>query len=266
MYEKVVALTIAGSDSGGGAGIQADLKTFSAFGIYGTSVVTAITAQNLDGVYAIQGVEPDVVKQQLIAVLKGFPVKAIKTGMLYSREIIEIIAHTLNDYKKFPLIIDPVFASTSGMKLIKDDAIESLKKKLFPLANLVTPNMPEAEILLEKNLSNVHDLEEAAEKLFNIFKVPFLIKGGHLEDFAIDVLYDNKGIKKFSSELVKNVNNHGSGCTFSSAITSNIVKGYNLRQAISKAKEYIYGSLKYSHNISEFNNVINHFWETDKNR
>jgi hydroxymethylpyrimidine/phosphomethylpyrimidine kinase len=114
MYEKVVALTIAGSDSGAGAGIQADLKTFSALGIYGTSVITAITAQNLDGVYAIQGVDPDIVKKQLIAVLKGFPVRAIKTGMLYSREIIEIIAHYLNDYKKIPLIIDPVFISTSG--------------------------------------------------------------------------------------------------------------------------------------------------------
>jgi len=266
MFEKVVALTIAGSDSGGGAGIQADLKTFSALGIYGTSVITAITAQNLDGVYAIQGVDPDIVKKQLIAVLKGFPVRAIKTGMLYCREIIEIIAHTLNDYKKIPLIIDPVFVSTSGIKLIKDDAIESLKKRLFPLANLVTPNMQEAEILLEADLKGVHDLEEAAEKLFDIYKVPFLIKGGHLKDSAIDVLYDNKGKKKFSSELVKKVNNHGSGCTFSSAITSNIVKGYNLRQAISKAKEYIYYSLKYSHNISEFNNVINHFWEIDKNK
>ena len=266
MIENIVALTIAGSDSGGGAGIQADLKTFSAFGIYGTSVITAVTAQNLDGVYAIQGVESDIVKKQLKAVLNGFPVKGIKTGMLYCGEIIEIIIHTLNDYKEIPLIIDPVFTSTSGMKLIKDDAIEYLKKGLFPLANLVTPNMAEAEILLEENLDNVHDLERAAEKLFNRFKVPFLIKGGHLKDSAIDVLYDNEGVKKFSSELVKKVNNHGSGCTFSSAITSNIVKGYNLRQAISKAKEYIYCSLKYSHNISEFNNVINHFWEIDKKK
>jgi hydroxymethylpyrimidine/phosphomethylpyrimidine kinase len=124
--------------------------------------------------------------------------------------------------------------------------------------------MQEAEILLETDLKSVHDLEEAAEKLFDMYKVPFLIKGGHLKDSAIDVLCDNEGIKKFSSELVKEVNNHGSGCTFSSAITSNIVKGNNLRLAISKAKEYIYCSLKYSFNISEFNNVINHFWEIDK--
>ena len=266
MFEKCVVLTIAGSDSGAGAGIQADLKTFSAFGIYGTSVITAITAQNLDGVYAIQGVEPDVVEKQLKAVLEGFPVKGIKTGMLYCGETVGIIADILCNYKEIPLIIDPVFASTSGMKLIEDDAIEYLKNRLFPLANLVTPNMPEAEILLGENLNNVHDLEKAAEKLFDIYKVPFLIKGGHLKDSAIDVLYDNEGIKKFSSELVKKVNNHGSGCTFSSAITSNIVKGYNLRQAISKAKEYIYCSLKYFHNISEFNNVINHFWKIDKNK
>ncbi len=260
MMKNCVALTIAGSDSGGGAGIQADLKTFSALGVYGTSVITAITAQNLKGVYAIQAIDKDVVREQLKAVLKGFPVKGIKTGMLYSSEIIDTIAEVLEDYKSISLIIDPVFAATSGSKLIQDDAIASLTEKLFPLASLITPNIPEAEFLTNQSIRTVDDLKKAAEMLYKKFNVPFLMKGGHLDDSADDVLFDSEGMIVFQGNSIKNVNNHGSGCTLSSAIAAECAKGSQLRDSVRIAKDYLYNGLKNSHNLQDGVNVIDHFW------
>jgi len=262
LLENCAALTIAGSDSGGGAGIQADLKTFSALGVFGTSVITAVTAQNLKGVTAIQAIDPEVVQKQLIAVLEGFPIKAIKTGMLFSAEIIEITAHTLADprYPKAPLIIDPVFAATSGSKLIKDDAIRQLTEKLFPMAALITPNMPEAGILLDKRLETRRHLEEAARELFERFKVPVLMKGGHLEmDKAVDILCDGKEMISFESELIRGVNNHGSGCTLASAIAAAVARGETLREAVNTAKIYITRALQGSLQLSPGVRVIDHF-------
>jgi hydroxymethylpyrimidine/phosphomethylpyrimidine kinase len=261
MIENCAALTIAGSDSGGGAGIQADLKTFSALGVFGTSVITAITAQNLSGVYAVQEVEPEVVQKQLHAVLKCFPVKAIKTGMLFSAEIIEVIAQVLSNYNEIPLVIDPVFAATSGSKLIRDDAILLLTEKLFPLAKLITPNLAEAEILLEEKLKNRHDLELAAQKFFEGFNVPVLMKGGHLTDMAVDIMVDEEGMESFESKLVSSVNNHGSGCTLASAIAAVLAKGESLRQAVKTAKTYITEALKNSLPLSPGLRIINHFFE-----
>jgi len=259
LIENCAALTIAGSDSGGGAGIQADLKTFSALGVFGTSVITAITAQNLSGVFAVQAIDPAVVQKQLQAVLEGFPIKAIKTGMLLSAEIIEVIAQTLFNYNEIPLVIDPVFAATSGSKLIRDDAVWHLQEKLFPLAVLVTPNIPEAEILLGEKLENRCDLEQAAKKLFERFNVPVLMKGGHLPDLAVDILVDAGGLEPFASELIRGVNNHGSGCTLASAIAAALAKGESLRQAVKTAKTYITEALKNSLLLAPGLRVINHF-------
>jgi hydroxymethylpyrimidine/phosphomethylpyrimidine kinase len=264
MIENCAVLTIAGSDSGGGAGIQADLKTFSALGVFGTSVITAITAQNLSGVSAVQAIDPEVVQKQLQAVLEGFPIKAIKTGMLFSAEIIEVIAHTLSNYHEIPLVVDPVFAATSGSKLIRDDAIRQLQEKLFPLAKLITPNIPEAEILLVEKLKNHHDLQQAAQKLFERFKVPVLMKGGHLTDIALDILVDAEGMELFESNFISGVNNHGSGCTLASAIAAALAKGESLREAVKTAKTYITDALKNSLPLSPGLRVINHFFHSSQ--
>lgn len=261
MIENCAALTIAGSDSGGGAGIQADLKTFSALEVFATSVITAVTAQNLSGVTAIQSIDPEVVQKQLLAVLEGFPIKAIKTGMLFSEEIIEVIGNNLSrsPYREIPLVIDPVFASTSGSRLIKDNAIERLKEKLFPLADLITPNMPEAEILTGETLNRRGDLEQAGQKLFQRFGVPVLLKGGHLQDRAVDILVDTQGMEVFESDLVEGVNNHGSGCTLASAIAAALARGQSLREAVATAKDYITHALNDALKLSPGLRVINHF-------
>lgn len=260
MIENCAVLTVAGSDSGGGAGIQADLKTFSAFGVFGTSVITAVTAQNLSGVSSVQAIDPEVVQKQLLAVLQGFPIKAIKTGMLFSAEIIEVIARILSDYGNIPLVIDPVFAATSGSKLIRDDAVQQLQEKLFPLAHLITPNIPEAEILLETKIEVRDHLEQAARMLFERFNVPVLMKGGHLADTAVDILVDRTGMEPFVSNLISGVNNHGSGCTLASAVAASLAKGESLRQAVKTAKIYITDSLKNSLELSPDIRVINHFF------
>lgn len=259
MIDNCVALTVAGSDSGGGAGIQADLKTFSAFGVFGASVITAITAQNLDGVTGIQAVDTDVVRKQLIAVLDGFPVRAVKTGMLFSAEIINVIVETLARYPAIPLVIDPVFAATSGSRLIREDAVAALTEKLFPLAALLTPNMPEAEILLENRLETLPQLETAAGKLFDRFHVPVLMKGGHLQDKAVDIFFDGKEVKVFEAELVAGVNNHGSGCTLASAVAAGLARGDSLPQAVKGAKAYITRTLTHPLQLSPNLRVINHF-------
>lgn len=180
--------------------------------------------------------------------------------MLFSAEIIEVIAQTLSHYLEIPLVIDPVFAASSGSKLIRDDAVRQLQEKLFPLANLITPNIPEAEILLEEKLKNRHDLEKAAQKLFECFEVPVLMKGGHLTDMALDILVDSEGMELFESNLISGVNNHGSGCTLASAIAAVLAKGEPLKEAVKAAKIYITDALKDSLPLSPGLRVINHFF------
>ncbi|MCP5048988.1 MAG: bifunctional hydroxymethylpyrimidine kinase/phosphomethylpyrimidine kinase [bacterium] len=261
MMNGAAALTVAGSDSGGGAGIQADLKTFSALGVFGASVITAVTAQNLEGVTAIQAIEPGVVRKQLTAVLEGFPVTAVKTGMLLSAEIIAVVAGVLSEgkYRDIPLVIDPVFAATSGSKLIRDEGIVQLKETLFPLGSLITPNMPEAEILTGMVLTEPAHLEEAARKMYETFGVPVLMKGGHLEDRALDILFDGGEPERYESPLVKGVNNHGSGCTLASAIAAAMARGQSLRQAIDTAKTFIQHALEENLELLPGLRVINHF-------
>jgi hydroxymethylpyrimidine/phosphomethylpyrimidine kinase len=257
--KHAIALTIAGSDSGGGAGIQADIKTFSACGVYAASVITAVTAQNLDGVRAIQAIDPSVVEAQLRAVLEGYPVKAIKTGMLFTGDIIETVAAVIKERPSIPLVVDPVFAATTGDQLIKPRAVRVLRERLLPLAALITPNLPEAAILCGHELCSLDDLREAGQTLYKLYKVPFLMKGGHLTGRAVDLLVDGRGVKEYAADFVRTVNSHGSGCTFSAAIAAYLARGRSLRIAVACAKSFITASLRRPHYLRPGTRVIDHF-------
>ncbi len=257
--KHAVALTIAGSDSGGGAGIQADIKTFSACGVYGASVITAVTAQNLDGVRAIQAVDPRVVEAQLQAVLDGYPVKAIKMGMMFNSDIIETVAAVIQEHGRIPIVVDPVFAATSGSRLIKPKAVRVLAERVFPLAVLITPNLPEAEFLCGRKISSLDELRQAGETLYKKYQVPFLMKGGHLPGRAIDLLLDRRGVREYAADMVRSVNSHGSGCTFSAAIAAYLARGRSLRVAVAEAKAFITASLSRPHYLRPGTRVINHF-------
>jgi hydroxymethylpyrimidine/phosphomethylpyrimidine kinase len=259
LLKNAVALTIAGSDPGGGAGIQADIKTFSALGVYATSAVTAVTAQNLEGVRAVQALSPELVEAQVRAVLEGYPVRAVKTGMLFSRDIVETVADVLGDYPHIPLVIDPVFAASAGGRLIRPNAVRVLCRRLFPMASVVTPNIPEAEHLVGGELRSVDDLRQAGEALLRRFGVPFLMKGGHLPGMAVDVLVDRRGAKTFAAEPARSVNSHGSGCTLSAAIAAYLARGRSLRVAVAGAKAFITAGLRRPHYLRPGTRVIDHF-------
>lgn len=241
-----ITLTIAGSDSGGGAGVQADLKTFSSLATFGTTVFTCLTAQNPDGVSGISEISPDFVSAQLKAVAGYFPVKAAKTGMLYSANIIQTVSEFFYENPDIQLVVDPVMVATSGAKLLKDDAIQSLTKDLLPLAKLITPNLDEASLLLGESINQYDQLVPMAEKLFQKYKVPFLLKGGHLPNAkeATDVLFDGKSSYVFSKPFLKGKNTHGTGCTYSAAITSFLAHGKSLPEAVGSAKEYLHLTLE----------------------
>ncbi len=247
-----IALTIAGSDSGGGAGIQADLKTFAALGMFGTTAVTAITAQNPDGVAAVQGIEPGLVAAQIRQVLTYFPVSAIKIGMLFSSEIVKAVAETLKeslpreeDDPPVPVVVDPVMVASSGARLLDEGAVQALGELLLPTATLITPNMDEAAILSGLPVSSEEELEPAARAISERFGVPVLVKGGHLRDSeeAVDVLWAGEKAEFFASTYLQSVNTHGSGCTLSSAIACYLMRGFTLAVAISEAKHYLHRAL-----------------------
>jgi hydroxymethylpyrimidine kinase/phosphomethylpyrimidine kinase len=235
-----VALTIAGSDSGGGAGVQADLKTFMALGVHGTSAITCVTAQNPRGVRAIEAGSPKMVRAQIEAVFEELPPHAAKTGMLLSTALIHEVARAWKG-RQCPLVVDPVMVATSGARLLQPDAIRALTQRLFPDALLVTPNVPEAEALLEMSIRAPEDLREAARKLHMRFGCAALIKGGHLrsERESIDVLFDGKTEWLLSSPRVPGVKTHGTGCTYSAAITAYLARGEKLVRAVELAKQYI---------------------------
>lgn len=248
-----VALTIAGSDSGGGAGIQADLKTFSALGVFGTSAITAITAQNPQGVAAVQGVEPQLAAQQIAQVMDYFKVGAVKIGLLYSAEIIHAVAEALEQAiaqrnsgeEKLPVVVDPVMIATSGARLLKEDAVDALGKRIFPLASLITPNMDEAALLSGQQVNTDEHLAPAAEEIYRRYGVPVLVKGGHLKgnDEAIDALYEGKAAEYFAAPYLQQVDSHGAGCTLSSAIAVYLMRGFPLADAISEGKNYLHQAL-----------------------
>jgi hydroxymethylpyrimidine/phosphomethylpyrimidine kinase len=237
-------LTIAGSDSGGGAGIQADLKTISACGCYGMSVITAVTAQNTEGVIAIHPVPVAVINAQIRAVLDDIGTDGIKIGMLYSKEVVEHVATVLREYECNAIILDPVMIATSGDSLVSGDVSEAMKKGLFPLVHLLTPNVPEAENLLGSTISD--NLADAARQIAGEFSLSVLLKAGHTKgERIVDVLYEygSGTLTTFENRRIETVNTHGTGCTLSSAITSFVAKGYTLSDAVRRAEEYLSGAI-----------------------
>ena len=244
-----VALTIAGSDSSAGAGAQADLKTFSALGVYGLTAITCVVSETPGKVQRIQAVDADVVADQIKLLLESFPVAAIKTGMLYSAEIVEIVARALRDWSvgegsAIPLVVDPVMVATSGDLLLRKDAIESYERELFPLATLVTPNLDEAATLLGHPISDRDAMRNAGERLLAKYKVPVLMKGGHLGgNDALDLLFTESGMVEYSAPFTRNVNTHGTGCTYSAAIAAGLAAGLPLDQATARAKRFITGAI-----------------------
>jgi len=241
-----VALTIAGSDSSAGAGIQADLKTFSAFGVYGLTAVTCVVAETPGKVSTIAGVDPSIVEEQVAILLSSFPVAAIKTGLLYSSEIITAIMRALERVAaNIPLIVDPVMIATSEDRLLKEDAVELYKTRLFPRASLVTPNLAEAGVLLNRQITNRDQMEDAVIALSEEFKTSVLLKGGHLTgDEAIDLLRHDGQTRSFSAPFVKGVKTHGTGCAYSAAIAAGLAVGFPLEQAIERAKDFVTAAIR----------------------
>lgn len=267
-----MALTIAGSDSGGGAGIQADLKTFSALGVYGMSVITSVTAQNTTGVIAIEDISPDVVAKQLEAIFDDFQVDAVKIGMVSNSDITQVIADYLKQWGGTDIVLDPVMVSTSGSPLLKKEARETLIRDLFPLVCLITPNLYEAEMLINEKIESIKGMEIATKRLYELGADGVLIKGGHLNELksnykglmeqeVIDIYYDGNELYQFKAPRINTRNTHGTGCTYSSAIASYLAKGYDMVATIKKAKKYITGAIKHSLNIGHGPGPTNHFYK-----
>lgn len=254
------ALTIAGSDSCGGAGIQADIKTMTANGVYAMSAVTALTAQNTTGVTGIMEVTPDFLKEQIKAVVEDIFPDAVKTGMVSSAALIKVIAESVKNYYLKNLVVDPVMVATSGAKLLKDDAIQTLKEELLPLATVITPNIPEAEVLTGLKITTPEEMETAAKKINASFGCAVLLKGGHNMNDANDFLYDGKEGTWFMGKRINNPNTHGTGCTLSSAIASGLAKGKNLKDSVKDAKDYISGALSAMLDLGKGSGPMNHAW------
>ena len=237
------ALTIAGSDSSGGAGIQADIKTMTANGVYAMSAITALTAQNTTGVYGILESTPEFLAQQLDCVFTDIYPDAVKTGMVSSTALIEVIADKLKEYRARNIVVDPVMVATSGSRLISQEAVDALKERLLPLAALLTPNIPEAQVLSGLEITDAAGMERAARTISEQYGCAVLCKGGHQIHDADDLLWRDGAGKWFRGRRIQNPNTHGTGCTLSSAIASNLAKGYDLDQAVERAKAYISGAL-----------------------
>ncbi|MBW1971878.1 MAG: bifunctional hydroxymethylpyrimidine kinase/phosphomethylpyrimidine kinase [Deltaproteobacteria bacterium] len=250
-------LTIAGSDSGGGAGIQADLKTITVLGAFGMTVITALTAQNTVGVQAIQEVPLNFISKQFDSLLSDIGVDAAKTGMLATIEVVKLISEKVKQYHIDRLVVDPVMVAKSGDYLLKKDAIKTLKKELLPLAFVVTPNIPEASALIGKKIKDPSDMRDAAKIIFEMGPKNVLIKGGHLKNCADDLLYDGKIFHKFPANRIETENTHGTGCTYSAAIATFLGKGYNVVESVFKAKSFITNAIKYSLNIGKGHGPVN---------
>ena len=254
-------LTIAGSDSCGGAGIQADLKTFSANGTYGMSVITAVTVQNTQGVFGCQDMTPEIIGGQMDAIFTDIAVHGVKIGMVSKIDTIHIIANKLEEYQVKNVVVDPVMISKSGFDLMQPDAKETLIQRLIPLAHLVTPNLPEAEIITGMVINDLPSMEKAARAIYAMGAKNVLIKGGHLEDAATDILFDGEKISVFHSERIPTKNTHGTGCTLSSCITANLAKGKTMEEAVSIGKAYITTAIAHSLDIGKGVGPTNHFYE-----
>jgi hydroxymethylpyrimidine/phosphomethylpyrimidine kinase len=254
------ALTVAGSDSGGGAGIQADLKTFAALDVYGMSALTAITAQNTCGVTAVQAIDADVVEAQIRAVTSDIGVDAVKTGMLFSAPIIGCVAHAIRDLALPNVVVDPVMVATSGDRLLQPDAEASLRATLLPLATLVTPNLDETAVLVGHAVKDLDAMQAAAVAIVDMGVKAVLVKGGHATEKATDVFYDGTTMHLLAGEVVETKNTHGTGCTLSAAIAAYLARGLPLLDAVRQAKIYLTGALKQSLSIGRGSGPVGHFW------
>ena len=260
------ALTIAGSDSSGGAGIQADIKTMTANGVYAMSAITALTAQNTTGVTGIMEVTPEFLELQLDSVFTDIRPDAIKTGMVSSSRLIEVIAAKLKEYRAANVVVDTVMVATSGAKLISDEAIGTLKSELLPLATVITPNIPETEVLAGMKVTSEEDMVTAAKKICESYGCNVLCKGGHSLNDANDLLVETDGTQTwFHGKRIDNPNTHGTGCTLSSAIASNLAKGYNLKEAVRCAKNYISGALNAQLDLGAGSGPMNHAFAINGN-
>ena len=253
------ALTIAGSDSGGGAGIQADLKTFSAYRVFGLSVITAVTAQNSVGVQGVENLAPAFVARQLRSVLEDFGVDAAKCGMLSVAPIIEAVAGALGEHPIDKLVVDPVMVAKSGDSLLQPDAVEALIHHVLPLALVVTPNLPEAEVLSGMAVSNREDMEEAARRIGKLGPRHVLVKGGHLKGDAVDILWNGREVTVFQAPRVESSNTHGTGCTFSAAIAAGLAKGRPLGEAVREAKAYVTKAIREGFALGRGVGQLRHF-------
>ncbi|MCH1982869.1 bifunctional hydroxymethylpyrimidine kinase/phosphomethylpyrimidine kinase [Ruminococcus sp. OA3] len=254
-------LTIAGSDSSGGAGIQADIKTVTAHGLYAMSAITALTAQNTTGVYGIMEVTPEFLANQLDCIFKDIYPDAVKIGMVSSAALIEVIADKLNEYRAHHIVADPVMVSTSGSRLLAEDASETLIHTLIPLAEVITPNIPEAEVLCGMEIKSAADMEKAAVKIADFTKGAVLIKGGHDLNDANDLLYADGSFEWLNGERISNPNTHGTGCTLSSAIACGLAKGDTLTDSVKSAKTYISGALRANLNLGRGSGPLNHMFK-----
>jgi hydroxymethylpyrimidine/phosphomethylpyrimidine kinase len=253
------ALTIAGSDSGGGAGIQADLKTFSALGVFGMSALTAITAQHTLGVTAVFELPPEMVAAQIDAVVTDIGVDAAKTGMLANAEIIRVVAAKVREHGISNFVVDPVMVATSGDRLLREDAVEALRSDLLPLAMVVTPNLPETGVLIGREVSTLDEMRDAARAIVDLGVKSVLVKGGHLDGEAVDILFDGDQFVEFRAARIDTTSTHGTGDTLASAIASLLAKGTPLEQAIREAKAYVTAAIEKAYPIGKGHGPVHHF-------
>jgi hydroxymethylpyrimidine/phosphomethylpyrimidine kinase len=254
------ALTIAGSDSGGGAGIQADLKTFAALGVYGLSALTAITAQNTQGVFAAQDLPPELVEAQIDAVLEDIGADAAKAGMLSSSAIIEVVARCVSRWN-LRLVVDPVMVAKGGDPLLQPEAITALSTVLLPLAEVVTPNLFEAEVLTGQRIETLDDMRAAAQAIFTLGPRHVVVKGGHRAADPVDVFFDGKRFAELRAERISTRHTHGTGCTFSAAIAAFMARGFSVDAAIADAKSYITQAIRYAPGLGRGHGPVGHFWQ-----
>ena len=256
----ITALTIAGSDSCAGAGIQADLKTFAAHEVYGVCAVTAVTAQNADAVTAVHHVPADVVGAQIAAVVGRFGVKAIKTGMLANRSIVEVVASCVDELDVLSVVVDPVIVSTTGRRLLDADAVETLRTKLLPKARCITPNRMEAELIAGCSIESVADARDAARRIVDLGAGAVVLTGGHLSnEEVIDILLDGHDLIEFSGPRLSRANTHGTGCAFSAAITAALARNQSLANAVEAAKSYVFEAIRHASAVGSGTSVLTHF-------
>ncbi|MBI4233119.1 MAG: bifunctional hydroxymethylpyrimidine kinase/phosphomethylpyrimidine kinase [Chloroflexi bacterium] len=253
-------MTIAGSDSSAGAGIQADLKTFAALGVYGTSALTAITAQNTLGVSAVHELPPEMVAAQIDAVISDIGADAVKTGMLSSSRIIGVVAAKVREHNLKTLVVDPVMVAKSGDALLRSEAVDALRRELIPLALVVTPNLPEAQALTGRAVESREDARRAAREMVAMGAKAVVVKGGHLEGPATDLFYDGRSFREFTAPRIDTKSTHGTGCTFASAIAAHLARGYGVEQAVGRAKAYVTRAMLRAFPLGHGHGPLNHFY------